>query len=100
MIHSNQIHRSFAATLSAAMLLITAPVALADPQGYRLSVAQNACAAGLNPSAVDYAACVKSLDRVLADTQITNESSGGIGLDNSVLDQALDSGCCAFAARW
>jgi hypothetical protein len=57
--------------ISAALLLVTAPAALADPQGYRAVLEHRACAVdlGLDPSEAEYDACVRSLDRTLSDTE-------------------------------
>jgi hypothetical protein len=89
-----------AAAFSAAVFLIAAPAALADPAGYRVSVAQHACAAdlGLNPSNGEYDACVSSLDRARSGAesrQIPGAAAacGGIGLNagSRAFDQCTDN---------
>ena len=66
------------AAFSAALLLMTAPAALADPQAYHAALEHRACAVdlALDPSTATYEAGVRSLERTLSDTeseQTTNE---------------------------
>jgi len=69
MITNNQARQSLRyAVMAAAMFLIPAPTALANPQADR-SLEQRSCAVAmnLNPATADYDVCVRSLDRALSD---------------------------------
>ena len=59
------------AAFSAALLLVTAPAALADPHGYHAALEHRACDVdlGLDPSTATYDVCTRSLDRSLSNTE-------------------------------
>ena len=65
------------AAFSAALLLMAALAALADPQTDRLAQEQHACGAilGLNPSVAGYDNCIRSLDRSLSEARGGKEAA-------------------------
>ena len=81
------------AALAAALLVMTIPAALADPQADRLAQEQHACAAilGLNPSVGGYDGCVGSLQRSQSAAPQDNEVAAcayvGLGSTNGGFDQ-------------
>ena len=75
------------AALSAALLLMAVPAALADPQADRVAQEQHACGVilGLNPSVAGYDACVRSLNRSLPNAREGKEVAACtyVGLDST-----------------
>jgi uncharacterized protein with beta-barrel porin domain len=97
MTRDNQIGRILRGlALSAGLLLMAIPAALAGTQAERVAREQHACAEilGLNPSQAGYDACITTLDRARSDPQQGNEAAVcayvGLGPTASALDQCAD----------